>query len=121
MEIYMTEYVESLGEKVLSGKLITREEAFELYGQPLDALCKKADEIRRHFCADTFDMCTIINGKSGRCSENCRFCAQSGHNHTDASEYPLLSSDEIVINFCLPDNLVRRKQRIFTGIGVIMP
>lgn len=92
----MTEYIESIGNKILNGELINKDEALKLYGQPLDDLCKKADEIRRKFCADSFDMCTIINGKSGRCSENCKFCAQSAHNHTDVCEYPLLSSDEIV-------------------------
>lgn len=88
--------VKRLGDKVLSGESITREEALLLYEQPLDALCQKADEIRRSFCANGFDICTIINGKSGRCSENCKFCAQSAHNHTGAAEYPLLSEEEIL-------------------------
>lgn len=88
--------VESLGNEVIQGKMITREEALWLYAQPLKELCKKADEIRAHFCSDGFDICTIINGKSGRCSENCRFCAQSAHNHTGAEEYPLLKAEEIV-------------------------
>ncbi|MBO5292591.1 MAG: biotin synthase BioB [Lachnospiraceae bacterium] len=86
-----------LEEKVLRGEQITREEALGLYEQPLEELCKKADEIRRHFCGNGFDICTIINGKSGRCSENCKFCAQSAHNHTGAAEYPLLSAEEITV------------------------
>lgn len=88
--------VDTLGKQVLQGKQIDREEALRLYEQPLEELCGMADEIREHFCADGFDLCTIINGKSGRCSENCRFCAQSAHNHTDAEGYPLLSTEEIV-------------------------
>lgn len=87
---------EILKNKILNGERITKEEAMKLYEQPLEMLCQTADEIRRQFCSDTFDICTIINGKSGRCSENCRFCAQSAHNHTDSPEYPLLSADEIV-------------------------
>ena len=67
-----------------------------LYGQPLLELCGSADEIRRRFCANRFDICTIINAKSGSCSENCRFCAQSAYNHTCAASYPLLSKEEIV-------------------------
>ncbi len=82
-------------EKVLAGEPITRQEALRLYGQPLGELCEAADEIRRHFCSNGFDLCTIINGKSGQCSENCRFCAQSAHNHTGAAEYPLLPAGEI--------------------------
>ncbi|HJB27581.1 MAG TPA: biotin synthase BioB [Candidatus Blautia faecavium] len=90
-------YIQHLKEKVLSQKgPVTREEALKLYVQPLHELCRTADEIRRHFCSNHFDLCTIINGKSGRCSENCRFCAQSSHNHTGAEEYPLLSPEDIL-------------------------
>lgn len=88
--------MEHLGNAVLHGKQISREETLWLYQQPLEALCRKADEIRAHFCSNGFDICTIINGKSGRCSENCRFCAQSAHNHTGAEEYPLLPNEEIL-------------------------
>ncbi|MCI8376241.1 MAG: biotin synthase BioB [Lachnospiraceae bacterium] len=88
--------VESLGNEVIEGKEITREEALWLYGQPFGEVCGKANEIRAHFCSNGFDLCTIINGKSGRCSENCRFCAQSVHNHTGAEEYPLLPAEEIL-------------------------
>lgn len=88
--------IERLGNAVLQGKQISREEALWLYQQPLEALCRKADQIRAHFCSNGFDICTIINGKSGRCSENCRFCAQSAHNHTGAEEYPLLPNEEIL-------------------------
>lgn len=88
--------VESLGNAVLQGRQIGREEALWLYGQPIEEVCGKADAIRKHFCADGFDLCTIINGKSGRCPENCKFCAQSAHNRTGTEEYPLLSAEEIV-------------------------
>lgn len=91
----MTE-IETLCERVLSGETITREQALDLYNQPLEPLCAAADRIRRTFCQDAFDLCTIINGKSGKCSENCKFCAQSAHNHTGAAVYPLLSAEEII-------------------------
>ena len=87
--------VDDLGNKVMEGKEITREEALWLYEQPVEEVSEKADEIRAHCCSNGFDLCTIINGKSGRCSENCRFCAQSSHSRTDAKEYPLLSPEEI--------------------------
>ena len=61
---------QELKEKVLFGGQITREEALSLYGAPLEELCEAANEIRIHFCGNRFDMCTIINGKSGRCSED---------------------------------------------------
>lgn len=81
--------------KVLKDKQITEEEALFLYQQPLSELCESADKIRRHFCANRFDICTIINAKSGSCSEDCRFCAQSAHSHTCAAKYPLLPKEEI--------------------------
>lgn len=83
-------------DKVLSGEAISREEAVSLIPVPLEELCGAADEIRRRFCGNTFDMCTIINGKSGRCSENCRYCAQSAHYNTSCGEYSLLGTDELV-------------------------
>lgn len=88
--------IKELAGKVMEGGQITKEEAMELYGQPLDELCDYANRIRRHFCGDRFDLCTIINGKSGRCPENCRFCAQSVHNHTCAAEYPMLPAGDIL-------------------------
>jgi len=87
--------MEKITEKTLGGGQVTREEALMLYRQPLDELCRAANKIRVHFCADRFDICTIINGKSGSCSEDCKFCAQSAWNLTCAARYPLLSADEI--------------------------
>ena len=81
----------------MNGYDITKEEALRLYSEPLDELCEKADEIRKKFCAQKFDICTIINARSGRCTENCKFCAQSSHYKTGIDEYPLLPSDEIAV------------------------
>lgn len=88
--------LEELTDKVFNGKQISKTEALFLYRQPLFELCENADRIRRHFCGNKFDICTIINAKSGSCSENCKFCAQSAHNKTDAAKYPLLSKEEIL-------------------------
>lgn len=89
-------YVEEVAKKVLSGKQLTKEEGMKLYEQPLEELCNTADKIRSHFCSNQFDICTIINGKSGCCSEDCKFCAQSAHNHTCVQQYPMLPATEIV-------------------------
>lgn len=86
----------TLEQKVLQGAAITREEALRLYRQPLDELCAAADRLRQQFRGNAFDLCTIINAKSGLCPENCRFCAQSAHNHTGAEVYPLLPEETIV-------------------------
>lgn len=86
----------TLEQKVLQGEAITREEALWLYHQPLEELCAAADRLRQQFRGNTFDLCTIINAKSGLCPEDCRFCAQSAHNRTGAEVYPLLSQEAIV-------------------------
>lgn len=88
--------LKELTNEVINGKQITKEEALFLYGQPLSELCENADKIRQHFCSNQFDICTIINAKSGNCSENCKFCAQSAHNHTCAAKYLLLPKEEIL-------------------------
>lgn len=88
--------VENAVRRIEEGGSIGREEALALYEAPLEELCRAADELREKYCADGFDLCTIVNGKSGHCSENCKFCAQSGFHHTQIKEYPLLSEDEIV-------------------------
>ena len=91
-----TTFVKRMKEKINSGGAVTKGEALLLYGGPLEELCKAADEIREHFCGNRFDICTIINGKSGKCPEDCKFCAQSAYYHTAAEEYPLLDTKEIV-------------------------
>lgn len=90
------DYIKKLKDKVQNGYLITKEEALTLYHSPLEELCKAANEIRIHFCDYDFDICTIINGKSGRCSEDCKFCAQSSYYQTNINTYPLLDRDEIL-------------------------
>lgn len=84
-------------EKVLSGYQINQKEAMELVKEPLWELQEAADELRKHFCGNRFDMCTIVNGKCGKCSEDCKYCAQSAHYHTNLEEsYPLLSTEEML-------------------------
>ena len=74
--------IEELKERVLAGEQINRAEALRLAEAPLKELTEAADEIRTRFCGRTFDLCTIINGKCGRCSEDCKYCAQSVHYQT---------------------------------------
>ena len=110
--------VDTLGKQVLQGKQIDREEALRLYEQPLEELCGMADEIRKHFCADGFDLCTIINGKSGRCSENCKFCAQSAYYNTETKEYSLLDTEEIVYNIGNEEGKVSIRELAEIMVGI---
>lgn len=89
--------VTELKENILKGGQISREEALLLADAPLDELTRAADEIRRQMCQNGFDLCTIVNGKCGRCSEDCKYCAQSVHYHTACSEsYPLLDTEKLL-------------------------
>jgi biotin synthase len=89
--------VNELKGKIFSGEAVTKEEALRLLEAPLDELTAAANEIREHFNDNTFDMCTIINGKCGKCSEDCKYCAQSAHYHTACEDsYPLLSTEELL-------------------------
>ena len=88
--------LKSLKEKIFNGKNITKEEAATLVNADLSSLCNAANEIRKHFCDNGFDICSIINGKSGRCSENCKYCAQSLHYKVPIEEYPLLNAKQMI-------------------------
>ena len=90
------ETVQKYKQMVLDGQLLGKAEATVLAQMPLEALCAAADEIRRHFCGNQFDLCTIINAKSGRCSEDCKYCAQSSWYYTAADSYPLLGTEALL-------------------------
>lgn len=89
--------VNELMNKIFAGEQIGRSDALLLASAPLDELSLAADQIRSRFCQNTFDLCTIINGKCGSCSEDCTYCAQSVHYETSCqNSYPLLDTAEIV-------------------------
>lgn len=87
--------IDALTQKVLDDIWLTKEEIFLLAQADCSYLAKQANKIREFFCGKRVDMCCIINAKSGRCSENCKFCAQSSFYHTSALEYPLLAENMI--------------------------
>lgn len=89
-------FIQQLKSAVIDNHQVTKEEALALSQAPLEELCTAADELRQHFRGNDFDICTIINGKSGRCSENCKYCAQSAHYSTAIEEYPLLDEERIL-------------------------
>ena len=89
--------MERLAENLISGGRLGRgDDLGVLLEMDLAALCRAADQVRRALCGDRAELCTIVNGRSGRCGEDCKFCAQSCHYHTGAEEYPFLPVREIV-------------------------
>lgn len=89
--------VQELKEKARATGGISKEEALALAAAPLEELAEAAEEIRGKKCGQGFDLCTIVNGKCGRCSEDCRYCAQSAHYQARCTEaYGLLSTDKLL-------------------------
>ncbi|MCP3966414.1 MAG: biotin synthase BioB [Lentisphaerae bacterium] len=83
--------------KVLDGKKLSHEEAKALMngvrGSDLLDLVSLANKVRDKYAPGIFS-CSILNAKSGVCSQNCRFCAQSAHHNTGVDTYGLVSKEE---------------------------
>ena len=97
----LREQLEQLAERIIAGIKITKEEALALTAiegeENILLLCAAADKIRQACCGNMVDLCSIINVKSGNCSENCGFCAQSAHHPGENSPiYALKPEAEIL-------------------------
>jgi len=114
--------IDELVEKIKSGGEITFNEALamgELTGDRLNELFLAALLVTRHLHGNRVDLCSIMNVKSGRCSEDCIFCAQSGHYRTDISTYPLLPEEEILEQACkMEAEGARRFSLVTSGKGI---
>lgn len=88
--------VQELREKVLAGGSIGKEEALRLVSSDLQELLQAADDIRKAFSGQQFDMCAVMSIKGGRCSENCRFCPQARVSVSDIRTFPVLQPQEMV-------------------------
>lgn len=83
--------IKELAERFVNGASLEEEEVAATLGAcPTRELCEVAHKITESHASVRFDMCSIINAKSGRCSENCKWCAQSLHFKTNIESYPLL-------------------------------
>lgn len=87
----------ALAREIIDGRRITREDDLSgLLTCALPQLCRGADRIRARFIGDRVDLCSIVNGLSGRCPEDCKYCAQSAHNHTGCEVYGFLPEEKIL-------------------------
>jgi biotin synthase len=80
--------------------LITRQEALELgeiehHGQ-IEALIQRAWEARVERFADSTDMCSLVNAKSGGCAEDCGFCAQSRFADAETPMHAMMDPEQIL-------------------------
>ncbi|WP_105614637.1 biotin synthase BioB [Vallitalea okinawensis] len=95
----MSIHIKSIKDKIINGDEITKDEALQLYAvdeEDYEILYDCANEIRKHFMGSRVDLCTIMNAKSGKCSEDCKYCAQSAHYRTGVVEYPLISKEKAI-------------------------
>ncbi len=94
----MRQIITTARENVLNGEGIDYSVASELSrveGSDLWNLFAAASRVREHFRGRKIDLCSIVNAKSGACSEDCSYCAQSVHHSTGAPVYPLISVDRM--------------------------
>ena len=90
--------ISELTEKIVKeGYRITRENLDKelLLTADLEEMLDCAGKLQKHFCGNLVDFCSIINGRSGRCSEDCKYCAQAACNHTGIDEYGFLPKEKI--------------------------
>ena len=86
-----------LAEEIIKGRRLSRCDDLGFFIDcDLKQSCEGADIIRKYFCGEKVDLCTIINGRSGRCGEDCKYCAQSSHNHTNCEVYDFMRTEDIV-------------------------
>ncbi len=86
-------------EKALGCKKLSKQEAefiINTSDENLPELLSLADKLRKKYFKKKVMLCGIVNARSGNCSEDCSFCAQSGHNKAEIKKYPLLNKTELV-------------------------
>jgi biotin synthase len=97
---------------------ITYEEAMELTninGRDMMELFSVANEIREKYCGNKIHTCTISNAKSGRCEENCKFCAQSAHYNTNITSYELKDKETLLEEYIRAEDLGSSKFGLVTS------
>lgn len=95
----MKKIIQKLSHKIINNAEINFEETKKLLAfesDDLEFLFQAASRIRYNFRGNRVGLCSITNAKSGNCSQDCAFCAQSSHHKTNAETYPLISLDEML-------------------------
>ena len=71
--------------------MIDKQELLRLYNLDLDELLKLSSK----YVKDEIEFCSLINARNGKCSQNCKYCAQSSHYRTHIDSYPLVKIEEV--------------------------
>lgn len=80
---------------MINNKEYTKEELLDLYEKPLEELIELSHEVTIENFDNNIEACSIISAKTGACSENCKYCAQSKHNHAEIECHPLLDVETV--------------------------
>lgn len=72
--------------------MLNKEELLRLYNLDLNELLAEA----KKYLKPEVEFCSIINARNGKCSQNCRYCAQSSHYNTEIESYPLMEVETVV-------------------------
>ena len=89
--------LKQLAQEIINGKRLGRTDDLSFFETAdLEELAEGANAIRAALCDNHVDLCTIINGRAGRCPENCKFCAQSSFHHTECETYSMLNTETIL-------------------------
>ncbi len=83
-----------LAKKICDGYMLNETEAYELLDMQSEDLRQAALLVSKQMVPRKFDSCSIINARSGHCSENCKWCAQSAHFSTGCQNYDVVDHDE---------------------------
>mgnify|MGYP002763234875 FL=1 len=78
--------------KAADKKNYTKEELLRLYNLPLKELLAESSK----YMSDNIEFCSLINARNGKCSQNCKYCAQSSHYCTNIESYPLVDIQEVI-------------------------
>jgi biotin synthase len=109
--------IAGLGQRILAGGEIAREEALDLFNLENTAdifdLLSWANRIREHFKGNKIHLCSIVNAKAGACSENCSFCAQSSFYQTGSPKYGFVDPEPVL------EAADEAKKNSVTAVGLV--
>lgn len=89
-------HLDQVKQRALQEEIPTAEDLQQIANAPISHLVEAAHEVTIHKASQVFNFCAIVNAKSGRCSENCHWCAQSRHFEGQCKIYPLLEAKKII-------------------------
>lgn len=82
--------------RLRDGEALSEADLLELADGPREDLFDTAEAVTQEMASRTYNLCGIVNAKSGECSENCRWCAQSKHWEVPGVKiYPILPEDAV--------------------------